>query len=73
MATNDKKDRKSNANVNKEEVPSKNKTAASKVRLFSRLNIKVPLPREIAMILPSLMLSKETDNASNESHTDEQP
>ncbi|USD34168.1 MULTISPECIES: VCBS domain-containing protein [Vibrio] len=73
MATNDKKDRKSNANVNKEEAPSKNKTAASKVRLFSRLNIKVPLPREIAMILPSLMLSKETDNVSNESHTGEQP
>ncbi|EGU38667.1 VCBS domain-containing protein [Vibrio scophthalmi] len=61
MATSDKKEKHTVTQTKSNLAQTKNKASRTKIRLFSQVNINVPLPREIAMILPSFAEQLESD------------
>ncbi|KAB1457060.1 VCBS domain-containing protein [Vibrio panuliri] len=61
MATSDKKEQHSVTQTKSNLAQTKNKASKTKIRLFSQVNINVPLPREIAIILPSFAKQLESD------------
>lgn len=71
MATGDNKEQKSGTLTNLDSSREKTKKNRTKTRLFSQVNINVPIPRELAMILPSLAINSEEANVvASESPTD---
>ncbi|NOH78647.1 tandem-95 repeat protein [Vibrio sp. RE86] len=71
MATQDKKTDKLNVPKKGEASTSKTNKRTDKVRLFSQVNVNVPIPRELAMILPSMALnSNDSSSPADESAAD---
>lgn len=71
MATKDKKDHKSITTVKGNSEPKIHSKSIKKVRLFSQVNLKVPMPSELVMILPSLSFDKPSEELIiNEDNSD---
>ncbi|WP_394242867.1 VCBS domain-containing protein, partial [Vibrio astriarenae] len=63
MASEDKKNIKTSTSVKDGEATHEKNKPLKKVRLFSQVNINVPLPRELALILPSLSVNATSEQA----------